>query len=185
MDAKDIQISGNRGYSTTMMLVGVAMILVALFILSLPQENVGDSQTPNVYIQEVLQHVGYWPMGLLLASLGIYLIVYHLMALLVVGPLLTISDQGIGYHRFGARPLPWRSLEAAALDEPILGLALTERVRLQMDDANAILDQQPGVHRVLRKLMRPYDKGKFIIHTGELSISAGELELIIRRRLRG
>ena len=56
MDAKDIQISGNRGYSTTMMVVGVAMILVALFILSLPQENVGDSQTPNVYIQEVLQH---------------------------------------------------------------------------------------------------------------------------------
>jgi hypothetical protein len=185
MNRQDIQISGKRRYSLALIAVGAAVIVAALFILSLPTESTADSQTPNIYIQEVLGHVGYWPMGFLLACLGIYLAVYHLVALRISGPLLLINDQGVRYHRFGPAPIPWRSIEAAALDEPILGFSLTERVRLQMDDSAAILDQQPAVHRVLRKLMRPYDKGNFIIHTAELDITASELETIIRRRLHG
>ena len=53
-----------------------------------------------------------------------------------------------------------------------------------MDAPNEIFDQLPPLHRLLRKLSRPFDKDNFIIHSAELEISAAELEAIVRQRLR-
>jgi len=179
-------VEGNKQYSLGAIFLGAFVIvlgLVAAIQFDSATSSAG-SQTPNIYINYILDKVGFWPMTIVLIVVGVLITSFHWQAFRTTGALLTISDSGIRYHRFGPEPVPWRAIEAVALDPPILGLPGTTKVRLRMDDSNAIFDQLPSHQGLLRRLIGPFDKASFIIHVGELNIRAEELETIIRRRLR-
>ncbi len=185
MAVSDISINNNRSYSIGMVGLGVLMALFASSLVILPDSATTSqqSQTSNIYIQFLLENAGYWPMALVSFAVGGLLILYNLQPLFCVDPLLSISEKGLIYHRFGPNAVAWETIEAVGLDEAILGLPGTARVRLVMDGPVAIIDQQAALHRRLRGITGPFDKTNFIIHVAELDITASELETIIRRRL--